>query len=390
MKPQGVSLSLEISIWWRRLQAMTVKEFIQLFRDPILLFFILYAFTMDIFLAGSGVSLQLNHSTMVVHDADHSIASRELIHRFRPPYFRLDGEIADAKDGIRLLDQGKAMIVLDIPPRFQESLLKGESTAVQMQVDTTNVVLGFLATNYSAQIVSQYGLETGLAHEGLISGNSQSVPMVINDSRAWFNPNQEDSWFMSITELLNIITLFAILLPATAMAREKERGTVEQLLVSPLTPFQIMFPKVIAMTAVILAGTVLSLFAILRPVFLVPFKGAPMLFFAITVLYIFTTTGLGLFISTIARNLAQVGMLTLLIFTPMSFLSGAWTPPEAMPKFLFIMMATSPLHYYIDASFGILLKGAGLDILWDSVIGIALLGGVLFGFGMWRFHRQFE
>ncbi len=369
---------------------MTVKEFIQLFRDPILLFFILYAFTMDIFLAGSGVSLQLNHSTMVVHDADHSIASRELIHRFRPPYFRLDGEIADAKDGIRLLDQGKAMIVLDIPPRFQESLLKGESTAVQMQVDTTNVVLGFLATNYSAQIVSQYGLETGLAHEGLISGNSQSVPMVINDSRAWFNPNQEDSWFMSITELLNIITLFAILLPATAMAREKERGTVEQLLVSPLTPFQIMFPKVIAMTAVILAGTVLSLFAILRPVFLVPFNGAPMLFFAITVLYIFTTTGLGLFISTIARNLAQVGMLTLLIFTPMSFLSGAWTPPEAMPKFLFIMMATSPLHYYIDASFGILLKGAGLDILWDSVIGIALLGGVLFGFGMWRFHRQFE
>jgi ABC-2 type transport system permease protein len=390
MKPQGVSLSLEISIWWRRLQAMTVKEFIQLFRDPILLFFILYAFTADIFLAGSGVTLQLNHSMMVVHDADHSIASRELIHRFRPPYFRLDGEIAYAKDGIRLLDQGKAMIVLDIPPGFQESLLKGEPTAVQMQVDTTNVVLGFLATNYGAQIVSRYGLETGLAHEGLISGNSQSVPMVINDSRVWFNPNQEDSWFMSITELLNIITLFAILLPATAMAREKERGTVEQLLVSPLTPFQIMFPKVIAMTAVILVGTVLSLFAILRPIFLVPFKGAPILFFTITVLYIFTTTGLGLFISTIARNLAQVGMLTLLIFTPMSFLSGAWTPPEAMPKFLLIMMAVSPLHYYIDASFGILLKGAGLDILWDSVIGIALLGGVLFGFGMWRFRRQFE
>lgn len=182
MKPQEVPFSLELSIWWRRLQAMTVKEFIQLFRDPILLFFILYAFTVDIFLAGSVVSLQLNHATMVVHDADYSLASRELIHRFRPPYFRLDGEIADAKEGIRLLDQGKAMIVLDIPPKFQESLLKGESTVVQMQVDTTNVVLGFLATNYGAQIVGQYGLETDLAREGLISDNSQAVPMVINDS----------------------------------------------------------------------------------------------------------------------------------------------------------------------------------------------------------------
>lgn len=390
MKPHEVPFSLELSIWWRRLQAMTVKEFIQLFRDPVLLFFVLYAFTVDIFLAGSGVSLQLNHATMVVHDADHSLASRELIHRFRPPYFRLDGEIGDAKEGIRLLDEGKAMIVLDIPPKFQEELLKGESTAVQMQVDTTNVVLGFLATSYGAQIVGQYGLETGLAHEGLISGNSQAAPVVINDPRVWFNPNQNDSWFMSITELLNIITLFAILLPATAMAREKERGTVEQLLVSPLTPFQIMFPKVIAMTAVILTGMVLSLFAILKPIFFVPFKGTLTLFFTITILYIFTTTGLGLFISTIARNLAQVGMLTLLIFTPMSFLSGAWTPPEAMPKLLRIMMAISPLHYYIDASFGILLKGAGLDILWDSVMGIVVLGGVLFGFGMWCFRRQFE
>lgn len=227
------------TLWFLRLRVMTVKELIQLSRDFILIFFVAYAFTLDIYSAGAGVTLQLNKAVTVFHDNDRSFASRELIGRFREPHFNLKGEINHPSEGLRLLDKGQAMIVLDIPPRFQESLLKGEPANVQFQVDATNSVLGFLAASYGERIVGEFGLEAGLKRLKM-SADSMNVPMINDDHRVWFNPNQNDAWFMSITELLNIITVFSILLPAAAMVREKERGTIEQLLVSPLTPFQII------------------------------------------------------------------------------------------------------------------------------------------------------
>jgi len=384
------SLSPVLAVWIRRLHVMIVKELLQLSRDVVLLVFIGYAFTVDIYLAGSGVSLQLNRAAFVVQDSDHSFASRELIHRFRAPYFQLKGEVGSSRESMKMLDDGRAVMVLEPAPQFEQSLLRGEATSVQLQVDATNSVLGFLASSYAAQIVGEYGLEAGLAREGLSATDIANVPRIDSRHRVWFNPNQNDAWFMSISEVLTIITLFAILLPAAAMVREKERGTVEQLLVSPLTSFQIMFPKVVSMTAVILAGTAISLFLILKPVFHVPFKGDLLLFFSVTTLYVFTTAGLGLFAATIARNLAQAGMMTILIIAPMIFLSGAWTPPEAMPAWLRLGMKISPLHYYMDASFGILLKGAGLANIWGSILSMAGLGGIVFGFGLWRFRRQFR
>lgn len=378
-----------MTAWSRRLAVMTAKEIRQLLRDPVLLSFLLFVFTVNVYLQGSSVSLQLSHAAMVVQDADHSAASRELIYRFRPPYFRMDGEVPGSAEAIALLDRGQAMVALDIPPRFQESLLAGEAASVLMQVDATQSAQGFLAASYGASIVGQFGLETVLAREGLSRGGLEEVPVVIDDVRAWFNPNQRDEWFMPVSELLEAITLFSILLTAAAMVREKERGTVEQLLVSPLSPFQIIFPKVIAMTAVILAGTTLSLFGVLVLVFQVPIRGSLPLFYFVTTLYIFANAGLGLFAATIARNLAQVGLLSLLILAPIILLSGTWTPPEAMAPWLRAATTFSPLRHYIDAAYGILLKGAGLESLADSIIAITLLGSALFAFGMWRFRRQF-
>jgi ABC-2 type transport system permease protein len=377
-------------VWLRRLRVMTVKELLQFSRDGALILFMVYAFTFDIYLAGSGVRLTLNMAATVVHDNDRSLASRELIDRFRPPVFNVEGSIPRGSEGTRLLDDGKTMIVLDIPPRFQQSLLSGSPTHVQVQLDASNSVLGMFASSFCRRIVESFGFQTGLKRLGIDPGQLQSGPQVKDSYRVWFNPNQDDRWFMSIAELLNIITLFAILLPACAMVREKERGTVEQLLVTPLTSFQIMFPKVLAMAAVILAGTSISLFGVLRYCFGVPCRGSIILFFAITLLYVFTTAGLGLVISTIARNLGQAGMMAIITYGPMIFLSGAWTPPEAMPRFIRLLMLLSPLHYYIDASYGVLLKGAGLNILWGSVSGMGILGGVLFGLGMWRMRRQFQ
>jgi ABC-2 type transport system permease protein len=186
-----------------------------------------------------------------------------------------------------------------------------------------------------------------------------------------------------------MITLFALMLPAVALVREKERGTIEQLLVSPLTPLQIMLSKVLAMTLVILVSTALAMGSVLIPVFGVPVKGSVPLFFLLTALYSFTTAGLGLLAATVTKNQAQVGMVTLLVVAPMVLLSGLAAPFESMPPWVQTLMALSPLRYYIDVTFGILLKGVGLDLLWDSVLAMAGLGGALFGLGLWRFRGQF-
>lgn len=379
-----MSHGLLSTVGLRRLRVMTHKELLQLFRDAALMIFFLYSFTGDIYLAASGVSMQLKHAAIATLDGDRSFASRELAGRFQPPYFRPVGEAGSPSEAVRLLDDGKVMAVLDIPSRFNERLLRGEQVSVQLQVDTSNSVLGFLTSSYGAQIVGRYGLEVAALREGL----GGAGPRVEADVRVWYNPNQNDAWFMGISELLTVITLFSILLPAAAMVREKERGTIEQLMVTPLSPFQILFPKVVAMTLVILAGSAIALFGVLGPLFQLPMRGSVPAFFLVTTLYVFTTAGLGLLAATVARNLAQVGMLTVVILMPMLLLSGAWTPIEAMPPWMRGLAWISPLHYFLDAAYGILLKGAGLALLWDSVLAMSALGVLVFAVAMHRFSRQ--
>ncbi len=372
-----------------RMRVMTHKELVQLLRDTVLIVFTLYAFTMDIYWAGSGVTLSLNNAAMVFFDGDKSFSSRELTHRFREPYFDVLGAVSRPTETVEKLDQGGVIVALDIPENFESSLIRGDPVTVQMQVNTTNTVLGQLASAYGQQIVGRYGLEIAMQKQGLSPDGPIAGPVLIDEHRVWFNPNQDDSWFFSITELLTIITVFAMMLPAAAMVREKERGTIEQLLVSPLSAFQVMFPKVLAMTLVIVVLTALSLLVVIGGVFDVPFKGSLWLFLALTTLYVFTTSGLGLLIATFSRNMAQAGMLIILLIAPMIFLSGAFTPPEAMPGFMRALMIISPLHYFIDASLGVLLKGVELKLLLPQIVGMVVLGGINFSLGMWRFRRQF-
>lgn len=382
--------ALSRSIWLRRMLTMTRKELLQLLRDPVLLIFVLYAFTFDIYNAGSGVTLSLTHGAVAVHDLDRSQASRELISRLLPPQFSVVGETGDARSSDTLLDDGRILMLLSIPPQFGEDLQAGRPAAVQMEIDASNTVLSTFAYSYATQIVTQFGLEQGLHRAGLGIDGLAAAPIVDNRIRSWFNPNQNDAWFMSISELLNIITAFSILLTAALMVREKERGTIEQLLVSPLTPFQIMAPKVLAMTLVIHAGTIIAFALVMQPVFGVPFRGDPLLFLGVTTLYIVALSALGLLIATLTRNLAQAAMMSILFLTPMMFLSGLWTPPEAMSAPLRALMYISPLHYYIDAAYGILLKGAGLYDIRYSVLGIVVIGALIIGSNMSRFRRQFD
>lgn len=373
-----------VRLWTLRLFVMTRKELLQLRRDVPLLLFLLYSFSLSIYVSGAGISMQLNNASLLVHDGDHSESSRELIHRFRQPYFRFDGEVQDSKEGVRRLDQGTAMLLLDIPPRFHESIVGREPVSVQLLVDTTNAPQGLSAAAYASRIVGEFSFDLVASRFGGVQ-----LPAVESAHRVWFNQEQNETWFQSISHILRMITLFAFLLPAAALVREKEHGTVEQLLVSPVTPLQIMLSKVLAMTLVIQAATALAMATVLKPVFGVPVKGSAALFFVMTALYSFTTAGLGLFAATITRNQAQVGMVSLLVISPMLLLSGITTPFEAMPPWVQTLMALSPLRYFVDVTYGILLKGVGLELLWDSVLAMVLLGGTMFGLGMWRFRKQF-
>jgi len=376
-----------ILLWLDRIAVMTLKELKQLSRDPILLIVIGYFFTADIYIAGAGIAIDLKNAPIAVIDRDHSAASRELIYRFQPPYFHFQQEIDSGREAVRLLDEGKVLAVIDIPEHFQRDLMAGRQVAVQMQVDASNATLGTLATSYAARIVGRFGME--MAERGMGTAQLQALPMVEDRQRVYYNPNQADPWFMSISKLLTVITMLSLMLPAAAAVREKERGTIEQLAVSPLSPTQILLPKVLAMGLALLGGVAASLFLIIEPVFQVPIKGSIPLFFLTTALYVFATSGLGLFIATLSRNLGQVVMLVLLIMMPMLLLSGAWTPPEAMPALLRHAMHLSPLFYYTEMAYAILLKGAGLEILWKPMLQLALLGSAVFAFGVWRFRRQF-
>jgi ABC-2 type transport system permease protein len=165
---------------------------------------------------------------------------------------------------------------------------------------------------------------------------------------------------------------------------------VEQLLVSPLAPVQIIISRVVAMAAVILVAAAVALFGVIRPAFGVPMRGSVVLFFLLTALFVVTSAGFGLLAATFTRNQAQVGMVTILAIAPMMLLSGIAAPYESMPAWVQSLMAFSPLRYYASVTFGILLKGAGVDLLWQPVAAMAVLGSAVFSLGMWRFRHQFE
>ncbi len=376
------------ALWLRQLGVMIVKELRQLWRDRVLFAFIAFIFTGNIALSAGEEGSELRRARLLVHDADHSAASRELIHRFRPPYFAVAGEVARAEDGVRALDHGQATVLLGIPPRFGAELQAGQATAVQILVDATHASTGYLAAAYGARITAGFAGEQGartLARQG---AGVEALPAIEHRPRVWFNPVLNEAWFATISELLTMITVACILLPAAALVREKERGTIDQLLVSPLTPTQILLAKTIAMTLVTLTGTLVAYFGVMRPLFGVPARGSLVLFFALTALYAFTASGLGLVAATFTRRTGQVGMLALLIVMPVVMLSGIRTPWESMPGWLRAAMTLSPLHHLIEIAYGILLRGAGLAVLWDHVLAMAGLGALLFAAGVWRFRRQ--
>ena len=363
-----------ITIWIWRVIVMCRKEYVQFFRNWILALFLGYSFTMMAYHNATAISRELKNASLLVIDNDRSASSRELIHRFHEPQFRFIDQIDSGRDGVRRLDSGEAALVLDIPEQFEQDLYEGRHTRIQLQLDGADAGRAYLSASYAGNIVGRFSEQVAWGRAGVDPSRIETLPVVHNEQRVWFSPNHEETLFNAILELAQNILLFSLLLPAAALAREKERGTVEQLLVSPLSPLQIMLGKILPMTSIILLASVINLFVVIEGAHNLHVRGSIVLFLFVTALFSCSSAGVGILIASLTRNIGQVGIVSITLMPIMLMLSGSDTPAEMMPKGLLPVMYLSPLHHYLNAAFGILIKGAPLSMVWDSILYMVLLG----------------
>lgn len=301
-----------------------IKELWSLVRDPMMLGLIAYTFTVSIYIAATAMPETLHKAPIAIVDEDGSplssrVASAFYLPRFKPPAMIRFSEI-DAG-----LDAGQYTFALGIPPNFQRDVLAGKSPVVQLNVDATRMSQAFTGSAYVQQMVMGEVTEFVQHHRG------SAVPPVDLALRTRFNPNLEQSWFGALMEIINNVTMLSIILTGAALIREREHGTIEHLLVMPVTPFEIMVSKIWSMGLVVLAAAAFALLVVVQGVLRVPIEGSVALFLTASALHLFTTTSLGIFMATLARSMPQFGLLAVLILLPMQLLSGGFTPRESMP-----------------------------------------------------------
>jgi ABC-2 type transport system permease protein len=327
------------------------------------------------------MSYELRNASVAIVDEDRSHLSGNLAAALLPPYFKPPEQIGFGEID-RRLDSGRDTFVLDIPPKFQADVSAGRAPTVQVEIDATAVLQAGIGAGYVQQIVTD---EVDRFYYGT---DRQPAPPVALRPRIAFNDNLESSWFMGVAWLINIVTMLAIILSGAAVIREREHGTLDHLLVMPLSPFEIAIAKVWANGLVILIAVGLSLWIVVRGLLGLPTAGSFMLFMASVALYLFFATAMGLLLGTVARSMPQFGLLFILVVLPMILLSGGYTPLESMPQALQIVMQAVPSAHFVKIGQAILFRGAGIDIIWPNLAVVAGVGGLLFALALSRFRAS--
>jgi len=361
------------------------KELLHIIRDRGLVIFILYAFTLDIYMAAKGFNLIPEMISISVHDEDRSPESRALIDRIKPPAFRTPRMISGPGEIDRLLNASETVLVLVIPQGFQRELHRG-GTSVQVLVDGTQSTAAYLSSAYLGGIIERYSADILRADRGLKI--PAALPFVDIRSRVYFNPVIRDDIFEGLNEFFLVVTLIGMILPAAILIRELEYGTIEQILISPFSIRKLLLVKIAASSAFLLTMIGLSYELVLRLWLGFPLKGTLQGFLFISLIYGIATTGLSFIIASIARRFSQIGMLTIVFFAPMLLLSGGWVPPEALPDWLRALTFISPLKYYMDLGIGLLIRGAGMDLLLPSLLRLSALAAVLIGTGYALYNHR--
>jgi ABC-2 type transport system permease protein len=367
----------------RHIYRLGLKELISFRYDVVLIVLMIYCFTVMVVVPSKGTGLQMRNSAVAIVDEDQSPLSARVQGAIGKPYF-IPPETIAFHDINHSLDRGRYTFVIHIPPGFQGDVLAGKRPVVRLDVDATAVAHAKLGTTYLMRIINDEA--TAFLHRsGKLPG--PPVSLVV---RSKYNPNRESRWFMSLVFLMQMITMLSILLPAAALIKEKERQTVEHLLVMPLNPFEISLAKVWANSFLIVTGALLSLFFCVKGIVGTPIIGSVPLFFFGTLMYLFAATELGIFIATIAKNLPQVGLLSMPVIVPIAMLAGGTTPLEAMPPFLQEVMKFSPTAHYLEFMTAVLLRDAGIPDIWPHLAAMGAIGLVLFTGALMRFRATFR
>ena len=364
------------NIFW-----LGTKELRSFSHDFVLVGLVIYAFSLAVVLQARGNTQELNNASIGIVDEDNSELSHRIAHAFLPPYFK-PATIASESDIVPLMNAGKYTFVVDIPPHFQRDVLGGRQPGLQIDVDATAMVQAGLGSGYAQQIITTEIADFLSRAEGTPRSPVNLVVRIV------FNPNVTTAWFTSVMGIINSVTMLAILLSGAAIIREREHGTIDHLLVMPLTPFEIAMSKVWANGLVITVAVGLSLYIVVKAVLAVPISGSIPLFICGVVIYLFFATAVGIFLGTVARSMPQLGLLFMLVFLPMNMLSGSNTPLESMPPWLAMVMQASPSTHFVSFAQSILYRGAGLDVVWPQFVIVALIGGLFLVIAILRFRSS--
>jgi ABC-2 type transport system permease protein len=364
------------NIFW-----LGLKEIRSLMSDVVMVVFVVYAFTFAIYTQATGTSSEVNNASIAFVDEDGSALAKELFNAFYPPRFQYPVHIG-AAEVQPTMDEGKYMFAVVIPPRFELNLLAGRNPSIQVNIDATAMQQAAIGAGYISNII-QDRISSYLTRSNVQP--NLPVNLVI---RKLFNPNGISSWFKSVVAIINQISLLTVVLTGAAVIREREHGTLEHLLVMPLTSFEIAMAKVWANSLVILVATGASLYFVVQMALQVPFAGSVVLWFVGVVLYLFFATALGIFLGTISRSMAQFALLIILVILVLMLLSGGSTPVESQPKWLQIVTYFLPARHFVSFSQVIIYRGGGLLAVWRQFLMVAVIGLVFFVYSLGAFRKS--
>ncbi|MBI3951446.1 MAG: ABC transporter permease [Acidobacteria bacterium] len=384
---------------WERIREIIRKEFRQALREPRMRMMLIMPPLIQLIVFGYAVNLDVENTRIAWVDFDRTPASRDLRAAFEGSrHFRVTATPTGEEEVRQLLDQGEVQAVVHVLPGFARDIERGEATAVQILVDGTNSNTASIISNYATQVVARYAnsvlveqQRARLAARTMATGApvNLNMPGLSVRSRVWFNPDLRSRNYFVPGVVVNIIALVTLMLTAMAIVREKEIGTMEQLMVTPIRPIELMLGKTLPFALVGLVEVILVTTAALL-VFHIPFRGSSLVLLGCATLFLLTTLGAGLFISTISQTQQQAMMASFFFFMPAFMLSGFAFPIRNMPVVVRYLTYLNPVRYFIEIVRGIFLKGTGVTVLWPQMVALLVFGIVVVGVSALRFHKRLD
>jgi len=380
-----------------RLREIIRKEFRQAFREPRMRNMLFLPPLVQLLIFGYAVNLDVDHATMALMDRDNTPQSRELLAAFQGSgRFEVVAAPFTDREAQRLLDSNTVDTVVTVLPGFERDIQRGRTTSVQVLMNGTNSNTASIVSGYASSIVAGFAAQVmedqnrnRLAAQMMPAPVHFGVPQLRLQSRVWFNPDLRSRNYFVPAVVVNIITVITLMLTAMAIVREKEIGTMEQLMVTPIRPIELMLGKTLPFALVGLVDTVVVVVAALL-LFHIPFRGSALLLLGAACLFLMTTLGAGLFISTISRTQQQAMMTTFLFFQPFFLLSGFAFPIRNMPEPIQYLTLLNPVRYFIEIVRGLFLKGSGVSVLWPQLLALAIFGAVILSLSAMRFRKRLD